>query len=198
VTEGRRKEFCHFRQFSEEGSLCDIPDPQAESTFRDSCLQWDEMSRERHRSVFRLYEALLALRRTEPAIRYAEVGSFKAYALSETTLLLRQDADLGPSLLAVIQMQGPADIDLNGHPSMDGLVATRSQLVLTTEDLPFAPDPKPPRIELNQGAPRISFARPAAVLLRIWAVTDPAGVGGTKHSDSSQSPRFDRFWQVSE
>ena len=190
VTEGRRKEFCQFRQFADERARACIPDPQAVSTFLASRLNWEETADELHSSVFRLYQALLALRRTEPAIRYAEVGSFQAHALSETTLLLRQDADLGPSLLAVIQMEGAADVDLTGHPAVRRLVATRCQLILTTEDPPFAPDPRPPRVELTARTPRISFTRPSAVLLRVWPERDPA-LEFAKHRDSHIKDRGD-------
>ena len=174
VTEGRRKEFRHFRDFSDEEARQRIPDPQAESTFLASRLKWEETTCDPHFSMFRLYQALLALRRTEPAIRYTGVGSFQAYALSEHTLLLRQNADFGPGLLAIIQMEGSAEVDLAGHPSLAGLVATRSQLILTTEDPPFAVDPQPPRVELTNVNPRIAFRRPSAVLLRVWAEDDPA------------------------
>lgn len=172
VTEGRRKEFRHFRMFSDENARARIPDPQAESTFLRSRLDWSETTKDPHVSMLWLYRALLALRRSEPAIRYAEPGTFRAWALSETTLLLRQDADAGPSLLAIIQMQGTADVDLEDHPALRGLVGTRCQLVLTTEDPPFAADPHPPIVEVAGVAPRIAFRRPSAVLLR--ALTEPA------------------------
>jgi maltooligosyltrehalose trehalohydrolase len=174
VTEGRRKEFCHFRQFCDEQDRSRIPDPQTEATFLASRLKWEETKADDHFSTFRLYQALLSLRRTEPAIRYAEVGSFCAYALSDTTLLLRQDADLGPSLLAVIQMEGAADISLAGHPALEHLAAGRCQLILTTEDPPFAPAPQPPQVDLMGDAPKITFRRPSAVLLRVWNERDPA------------------------
>ncbi len=187
VTEGRRREFGEFRQFSDEEARQQIPDPQAESTFLASRLNWDEVTQDPHASMFWLYQALLALRRTEPAIRYAEPGAFRAYALSETTLLLRQDADLGPSLLAVIQMEGSADVDLAGHEVWEGLIPTRCQLVLTTEDPPFAPDPQPPRIELAMRAPRIRFTRPAAVLLRALTEVDPT-LHQVRHYDGWNEP----------
>lgn len=166
VTEGRRKEFRHFRMFADESARSRIPDPQAESTFDASRLNWDEVSQDPHVSMLWLYRALLALRRTENAIRYAEAGSFRAFALTESTLLLRQDADIGPSLLVLIQIQGAAEIDLEGHLALEGLVANRCQLLLTTEDPPFAPDPQPPIVDLLGPAPRVTFKRPSAVLLR--------------------------------
>lgn len=174
VTEGRRREFRHFRAFSDEAARQGIPDPQAESTFRRSRLNWEETCREPHLSMFRLYQALLAVRRAEPAIQHAEAGSFRAFALSESTLLLRQDAEGGPSVLAVIQRDGSAEIDLAGHPGLERLISTRCQVILTTEDPPFAPDPLPPRIEVAGVAPRISFQRPSAVLLRAWTESDAA------------------------
>ena len=174
VTEGRRKEFRHFRAFSDERARQRIPDPQDRHTFADSMLKWEEATEDPHFSMFRLYQALLAVRRTEPAIQYAEIGTFQAFALTETTLLLRQDADLGPSLLAIIQMEGSAEVNLDGHPALEGLVASRCQTILTTEDPPFATEPKPPAVELTGIPPRISFQRPSAVLLRAWSHADPA------------------------
>ncbi len=168
VTEGRRREFRHFRAFADPNARQSIPDPQAASTFESSKIPWDELDREPHASIHRLYQALLALRATEPALRFASPDSFQAFALGETTLLLRQDADVGPSLLAIIQIQGPAEIDLAGHESLSGLDASRCQLALTTEDPPFAPDPIPPDVELVGNAPRLRFHRPAGVLLRAW------------------------------
>ncbi|MBA3314268.1 MAG: malto-oligosyltrehalose trehalohydrolase [Planctomycetota bacterium] len=167
VTEGRRKEFRHFRLFADEAARESIPDPQSERTFLESRLDWSEPVRDPHMAMLWLYRTLLTLRRTEPAIRYAEVGSFEAFALSETTLLLRQDADIGPSLLAVIQMHGAGEVDLDGHPALEGLAFPRCQLVLTTEDPPFTTDPQPPQVDLVGRAPRITFIRPSAVLLRV-------------------------------
>jgi maltooligosyltrehalose trehalohydrolase len=172
VTEGRRKEFRHFRMFADTTARESIPDPQSEQTFLNSRLDWSEPVREPHAAMLWLYRTLLALRRTEPAIRYAEVGSFRAFALSESTLLLRQDADIGPSLLAVIQMHGSGEVDLEGHSALNGLACRRCQLVLSTEDPPFAVDPQPPRVELVGRAPQIAFARPSAVLLRVLAEGD--------------------------
>ncbi len=170
VTEGRRKEFRHFQEFSDPDARDRIPDPQADATFEASRLNWEEAAQEPHASMFRLYRALLDLRTSEQAIRHAEPGSFQAHALSETMILLRQDADAGgPSLLVVIEMKGGSEeINLEGHPALKGLAATRCQLVLTTEDAPFAANPQPPEVTLNMTAPRIRFQRPSAVLLRAW------------------------------
>ncbi len=168
VTEGRRKEFRHFQMFADPEARERIPDPQSASTFEASRLRWDELDQEPHGSMYRLYRALLALRKTEPALQNAEPGSFVAHAIGDTTLLLRQDAELGPSLLAVIQMEGGNEVSLEGHPSLEGLDGERCQMVLSTEDAPFVPEPQAPEVTLEKQAPRIRFARPSAVLLRAW------------------------------
>jgi maltooligosyltrehalose trehalohydrolase len=170
VTEGRRNEFRHFSAFSDAGARERIPDPQDAATFRASRLDWSESIREPHASTLRLYQRLLALRRQEPAIRRAR---FTATALTETTLLLRQDADEGPSLLAIIQMNGAAEVRLAEHASLAGLDVSLSQLLFTTEDRPFTPDPQPPVIEFLPDELKIAFARPTAVLLSVWPRSIP-------------------------
>jgi maltooligosyltrehalose trehalohydrolase len=170
VTEGRRNEFRHFSAFADAAARGRIPDPQDAATFAASHLAWSEVGREPHASTLRLYHRLLALRRHESAIRCER---FSAYALTENTLLLRQDADEGASLLAIIQMNGASEIRLANHESLAGLNLSLWQLLFTTEDRPFAPDPHPPEIQCHAANLTVAFARPSAVLLSIWPETSP-------------------------
>ena len=62
VREGRRREFAAF------GWSGDIPDPQAESTFEASRLDWDAARCAPHAQLRALYRDLLGLRRTVPAL----------------------------------------------------------------------------------------------------------------------------------
>ena len=173
VTEGRRNEFRHFSGFSDAAARERIPDPQDETTFLASHLDWSESLNEPHASTLRLYQRLLALRRQEPAVRCER---FAAFALTESTLLLRQDAEEGPSLVAVIQMNGSSEVRLGDHECLMGLDVSLSQLLFTTEDRPFAPDSQPPRLEFQAGELNIRFARPSAILLSIW----PEHASGTR------------------
>jgi maltooligosyltrehalose trehalohydrolase len=59
VTEGRQREF----QFAADKSGKPLPDCQAESTFLESKLRWDESSQPPHREMFLLYREALRLRR---------------------------------------------------------------------------------------------------------------------------------------
>ena len=58
VREGRKREFAYFPGFS--GG---VPDPQADHTFRESTLRWDERELPTHARMLRLHRDLLALRR---------------------------------------------------------------------------------------------------------------------------------------
>jgi maltooligosyltrehalose trehalohydrolase len=63
VREGRRQEFAAF------GWTGKVPDPQAESTFARSRLDWSRVAQPYHAALKELYTDLLQLRRREPALR---------------------------------------------------------------------------------------------------------------------------------
>jgi maltooligosyltrehalose trehalohydrolase len=64
VSEGRRKEFAAFG-WDPSG----VPDPQAPETFERSRLRWQERADPPHAPLLEWYRALIALRRTCPALR---------------------------------------------------------------------------------------------------------------------------------
>jgi maltooligosyltrehalose trehalohydrolase len=69
VTEGRRKEFSNFAAFRDPKMREKIPDPQAETTFTDSKLRWEELRDAQHAAVLQLHREFLELRQTRPAFR---------------------------------------------------------------------------------------------------------------------------------
>jgi maltooligosyltrehalose trehalohydrolase len=173
VTEGRRREFAHFRAFSDPASREQIPDPQAASTFERSKLDWSEPGRDPHASVLRLYQALLALRANEPALRAGAEGTAEAIAVDAETLLLRRDAPGAASVGLVVRFRGPGTVDLAPHLHAGREAGGDWDVVLTTEDPPFAPDAAPPSIELSGPAPVVRFERAGAVVLRRRPVPAP-------------------------
>jgi maltooligosyltrehalose trehalohydrolase len=66
VRDGRRREFASF------GWMDDVPDPQSEETFERSTLDRRVMSSGRHAEMLELYTRLLAVRRSEPALRFGD------------------------------------------------------------------------------------------------------------------------------
>ncbi|MDD9371547.1 MAG: DUF3459 domain-containing protein, partial [Acidimicrobiales bacterium] len=70
---GRRLEFAAFGWRPDQ-----VPDPQAAATRDASVLAWDERAGAPHAEVLAWYRALLALRRTEPALRDARQSAVAA------------------------------------------------------------------------------------------------------------------------
>jgi len=63
IRAGRRGEFASHGWATE-----DVPDPQAESTFRGSALDWSEVGQERHLAQLAWTRDLIALRRSRPEL----------------------------------------------------------------------------------------------------------------------------------
>ena len=62
VTAGRRNEFARFTRFSDPAARTGIPDPNAESTFEISHLDWNVIQQPLHQGWLRLYRQLIELR----------------------------------------------------------------------------------------------------------------------------------------
>ena len=60
TAEGRKKEFADHGWDADE-----IPDPQDPQTFQRSKLDWSELDADEHAKLLRLYQDLIALRRSE-------------------------------------------------------------------------------------------------------------------------------------
>ncbi|MEO5720335.1 MAG: malto-oligosyltrehalose trehalohydrolase [Chthoniobacterales bacterium] len=69
VSEGRRHEFQKFAAFREAATREKIPDPQAQETFQNSKLRWEENTDPAHAAILLLYQEFLALRRSHVAWR---------------------------------------------------------------------------------------------------------------------------------
>ena len=163
VTEGRRKEFAEFPEFSNEEARARIPDPQAASTFEASKLRWSERDEPAHAAVLRLYQALLALRLRHRALGASEATSGEAEAADDDTIALRR-ADGDDVFLVVVRLRGAGSVDVGAL----SLAEQRRdwETVLTTEDPLFATDPLPIAVDLQPEGPAVQFARAGGVILR--------------------------------
>jgi maltooligosyltrehalose trehalohydrolase len=63
VAAGRRKEFARFAAFADPAAAARIPDPNDDTTFACSKLDWAERDDREHRAWLDFYGRLLALRR---------------------------------------------------------------------------------------------------------------------------------------
>jgi len=96
VREGRRREFSRFAAFSDPSLRDRISDPNAMSSFLDSKLDWSKLDHPPHRDRLKLYETLLALRRTEIVPRLTGMkGENASYELLNGEVL-RVDWQLPP------------------------------------------------------------------------------------------------------
>jgi len=66
VRKGRKAEFAAFHLEGE------APDPMSEETFQESKLQWELLKQEPHRTMFRYYQTLIALRKSQPALHHLD------------------------------------------------------------------------------------------------------------------------------
>ncbi|MEZ5287378.1 MAG: malto-oligosyltrehalose trehalohydrolase [Vicinamibacterales bacterium] len=163
VTDGRRREFGRFAAFASSDAQARIPDPQAESTFTRSRLDWTELAREPHASLRSLYHTLLSLRRYEPALSgHDPAYPVRAAALDADTLAIVRTAP-DQVLAVIVRVRGAGEVSLATVPTSPGRAQGRWHVRLTTEDPAFSPDPHPPI--LDEAGESIRFARPAAVIL---------------------------------
>jgi maltooligosyltrehalose trehalohydrolase len=123
IAKGRRKEFEQFLAFRDPEKRERIPDPQAEATFLQSKLKWDETADGDHRTVLRLYQDCIRFRQAK--LRDRRRGTWKAELVSEQTLALRFSPPKGAEVLVVVQLNAAkTTLDLNipilqpsrGHP----------------------------------------------------------------------------------
>ncbi len=145
VTAGRREEFAEFAAFSDPAARARIPDPQDEATFRRSKLCWDETDRAPHAGVLALYRALLALRRSHPALHTADRAHFAVTAAGDEAagdraLVLRRWSDAGDALLLAVNLGGALRVPLGGDDVARPPVGRRWARVLATEEARFGGD----------------------------------------------------------
>jgi maltooligosyltrehalose trehalohydrolase len=165
VTEGRRREFAAFPEFSDEQARHSIPDPQARSTFESSRLPWDERADPSHRAVLELYRALIALRLDHSSTLGASTSvAGEAVALDDETVAMRR-ADGDQVFWVIARFRSAGVADLSAATEACGEARAEWIVVLTTEEPLFAVDPRPLEVD-ERGGPLIHFERAGAVILK--------------------------------
>lgn len=84
VSAGRREEFARM------GWAGDVPDPQAETTFTASMLDWAERSEGDHARMLEWYRTLITVRREIPDLRDPDLRRTAVHALDEDTVMLER------------------------------------------------------------------------------------------------------------
>jgi maltooligosyltrehalose trehalohydrolase len=163
VTEGRRREFAAFPEFSSADAPLRIPDPQAESTFLNSCLRWAEQSTGPHRRSLALYRALLSLRLDHVALAGSEMTSGAAWALDSESIVVRRSANRETIwIVARFRSSGSADLSTAATALGDDIDGGKLGVLLDTEHAEFAGEPAP----IDYNGTIVHFQRPGAIILK--------------------------------
>jgi maltooligosyltrehalose trehalohydrolase len=153
VTEGRRREFKDFPGFDPQ---TDVPDPQAPETFERSKLRWEERRHPQHAASLALHSTLLSLRASHVALQASDCSAGEAWTDGTGTVVRRRgDSE---TFVVVASLRGAGVVDY-GRAVPDESAA---EVLLTTEDAAFAPDPQPPRVASST----VTFQRAGGVLIR--------------------------------
>lgn len=149
VSEGRRREFAHFPEFSDKTARASIPDPQAEETFLRSKLQWAEMEAPEHQAMLRWYTRIITLRR-----RIRE-RSLRCTVSEREGLITLEWKGGRPVYTAAIALLGGGDWTDARPPG---------SLLLTSEDPEFAPDSL--TLPGEEAGPNLHFERAGCAVFR--------------------------------
>ncbi|MCU7549672.1 malto-oligosyltrehalose trehalohydrolase [Chitinophagaceae bacterium LB-8] len=81
VRKGRKAEFTAFHAEGE------APDPMDQDAFLQSKLQWDLLEEEPHRTMFRFYQTLIAVRKQQPALSHLNRSQLDVEVMDEQNVL---------------------------------------------------------------------------------------------------------------
>ncbi|NLX07982.1 MAG: malto-oligosyltrehalose trehalohydrolase [Phycisphaerae bacterium] len=107
VRHGRKDEFASFGWSPDA-----VPDPQADQTFQNSKLHWDEPAREPHASMLQWYRQLIRLRRATPSLSDGRRDNVRARFDEDQRWLIMQR---GPIAVACNFDQTTQQLSLDGH-----------------------------------------------------------------------------------
>jgi maltooligosyltrehalose trehalohydrolase len=132
VTEGRKREFAAFGWRPE-----DISDPQDPATFQSSKLDWTEIAREPHKSIFEWYKRLVRLRAGTPELHD---GKFKDVAVSYNEDHRWLVMDRGPVTMAINLGEQRYRVPVPDAGSLRLLMSSDDCLVLHPGSVELGPD----------------------------------------------------------
>ena len=119
VRQGRRREFAAFGWQPEE-----IPDPQAESTFKSAKLLWNECNTAEHKAMLEWYRSLIRLRRANEDLGPVTIGSVLCQSDGRCLRI-----DRHPFILFINAGNEDWQIDLDGDPILTNKPSTQAGFI---------------------------------------------------------------------
>jgi len=137
-----------------------IPDPQAETTFTNSKVNWEESTKGDHAAVLQLYKDILKLRTAEPALHTAKRADLEVYPVSDKVLAFTRKSG-NTTVLSVFQFKtGESKVDLT---KLGGF--SKFEVLLNSQDAKYATsDNKTEAATLDGNT--LTFKGASAVVLR--------------------------------
>jgi len=164
VTEGRRREFAGFSAFADPARREQIPDPQAESTYRRS--QLDHAERERNAPFYNLYRELLRLRGGDAVFARPDRTRTAATALGETCVVVRRwSENARRMLIANFGDELALSVD---DPAFGGWLPTASSPLLSTAAPRFGGDGR----RIRRAADQLIVPTAFAAVWKVDGVSD--------------------------
>jgi maltooligosyltrehalose trehalohydrolase len=165
VDRGRRAEFARFAAF-QGGAL---PRPQDPDTFLRSRLDWSELTRDPHGSVWRLYRDALALRRERLVRpiheRVVDGGVVGARALDAHTIVVEGIGRAEVRYACVCRLRGRGRVRLEPSAALDGGTPSSWSVALSSEHFHYVEQPSPLVVTPASAGVDVAFTRPGAVVL---------------------------------
>jgi len=132
VTKGRREEFAAFGWNPEE-----VPDPQAQETFKRSKLDWSEREREPHVSLLDWHRHLIRLRREVPALADGRLDRVRVHYDEEAKWLV---VERGPVAVACNLAARVQCVPMRMPSGSQALLVSDSAVQMTADGVLLPPD----------------------------------------------------------
>ncbi|MCA1993900.1 MAG: malto-oligosyltrehalose trehalohydrolase [Coleofasciculus sp. S288] len=113
VRQGRKREFSYFH--AEEDKFID---PFSLDTFNQSKLKWEKRQEGKHKTLLELYQHLIHLRRSMPALKTLDKQNLEASAVEEDKLLFLRRGSMGTQIFCVMNFN---DKDVTFKTSPGGI-----------------------------------------------------------------------------
>ncbi|MCL5962079.1 MAG: malto-oligosyltrehalose trehalohydrolase [Chloroflexi bacterium] len=166
VTRGRREEFKAFRAFRDPSTRGRIPDPQAESTFRQSRLDFGE--RNSQAGIYRLYRDLIDLRKSDPVLARQDRFNLRCRALAPSLIALHRWQ--GTDHRLVLANFGQATcVRFGESPFLSDLASRPWQVLWSTAGPEYALCKGQPGVDVVGGAVEVEIPAACVVVLESLA-----------------------------
>ena len=130
ISEGRKKEFVAFGWAPDQ-----IPDPQDENTFRQSKLNWAELTEQPHRSLFEWHMDLIHLRRNQNELTDGNLNAVNVRFNEDAQWLVLERGNLR---VACNLGQAPVEVEVGDGSQI--LLASDDSIALSGANVKLGPD----------------------------------------------------------